>query len=332
MTAATDTTAVERIRRSARRVPVDAILVLGFLPIANLVLGASVGRLPRLLVGLPLLFVLPGYAISTVLFPRRAPPGSGSIATRVADRRGALSPGGRAALSFGTSLSLLAPLGLGLAASGLGLSLGSVFGALSLVVVVGAIGGAVRRARVPDAERFTLPFGAWADAITDASPGRLAVDLVLVVAVVLALSTLGAALFGATTAEAGTQLALLSADETGEPVAADPPEAVVRGQPIPLVVGVTNNEGREHTYTVVAELERVREREGDPTVVQSRELRQFVIPVAANETVREPHTIAPPLAGEDLRLTYHLYIGPAPDDPSRENAYRTVHVWIDVRP
>lgn len=38
------------------------------------------------------------------------------------------------------------------------------------------------------------------------------------------------------------------------------------------------------------------------------------------------------LTGDDLRLVFLLYDGPVPDTPTRENAYRSVHLWVDVQP
>lgn len=332
MTTATDTSAVDRVVRSVRRVPGDAILLVAGLLVVDLVVASAVGGAVRVLVGLPLLFFLPGYALLTVLFPRQARTPAASLSTRVADRRGALSLGERAALSFGTSLVLLAPLGVLLSASGIGLGRGPVVAALSLVVLVGAVGGAVRRVQLPSDERYALPYASWLDAVAGTSPGGFAANLTVAVAVLLALSALTIGLFPPGSAEAGTQLSLLEADGTGGYTTADPPAAVARGASVPLVVGITNDEGREHTYTVVAELQRVRDGEAGQTVVQRRELRRLEIPVGAGETVREPHTVSPTLAGEDLRLTYHLYVGQAPEDPSRETAYRTVHVWFAVRP
>lgn len=332
MTAATDTSTIDRFVESIRRVPLDAVLLVAVLAVANLAFASAPGPAVRLLVGLPVLFVLPGYALLTWLFPRRAPPGARSLSARLAGRRGALSPGERLALSFGTSLLLLGPLAVGLSVVGVGLSGGSLFAGLSLIVVVGAVGGAVRRVRVPEAERFTLPLAAWLDAFTGDSAGSLAVNFALAVAILLAVSTLAAGLFGADAAETGTDLSLQSPDGAGGTVAADPPPAVERGQSIPLIVGVDNHEGRHHTYTVVAELQRLRDDGSTSTIVQSRRVQHLVLPVEAGETVRERHTVEPSLAGENLRLTYYLYIGPAPDDPTRENAYRTVHVWLDVEP
>ena len=36
------------------------------------------------------------------------------------------------------------------------------------------------------------------------------------------------------------------------------------------------------------------------------------------------------MAGENLRLTFLLYRGQAPQDTTVENAYRELHLWVNV--
>jgi uncharacterized membrane protein len=40
--------------------------------------------------------------------------------------------------------------------------------------------------------------------------------------------------------------------------------------------------------------------------------------------------VTPTLTGQRLRLAYLLYRGSPPPDPTVENAYREVHLWINV--
>lgn len=335
MTAATDTTTRDRVVRSIRRVPVDGVAALGGLLLADVVLLSTTSEMARLLVGLPLLFFLPGYALLTALFPRGAATDAPLRARIRAGREPVLSLGERAALSFGTSLALLPPLALLLAATGLGVTSPAVFVSLTLVTGLGLLVGIARRLRLPESERYTLPLGRWSDALsgaTDAAPGTLAVNAALVVAVLVSLSALTGALLAPRATGAGTEFTVLTENESGEYVASGYPSSVSTGEEVPLVVGVTNHDHREHTYVIVAELERVETTDGETSVVESQELRRLVVTAGANETIYEPHTVEPALAGDDLRLTYHLYRGQAPDDADHESADRTLHVWVDVTP
>ncbi|WP_415087806.1 DUF1616 domain-containing protein [Natronomonas sp.] len=41
-------------------------------------------------------------------------------------------------------------------------------------------------------------------------------------------------------------------------------------------------------------------------------------------------TVSDELTGTDLRLSFLLYDGDVPAQPTRENAYRNLHLWISV--
>jgi uncharacterized membrane protein len=65
-------------------------------------------------------------------------------------------------------------------------------------------------------------------------------------------------------------------------------------------------------------------------VLEQAELQRFSQRVGANETWHRNHTVTPTLEGERLRLVYLLYMGAPPDTPTTENAYREVHLWVNV--
>jgi uncharacterized membrane protein len=66
------------------------------------------------------------------------------------------------------------------------------------------------------------------------------------------------------------------------------------------------------------------------TVLERERLRQFRPRVTHNGTWHRPHTVTPTLTGERLRLTYLLYRGESPATPTVGNAYREVHLWVNV--
>lgn len=47
-------------------------------------------------------------------------------------------------------------------------------------------------------------------------------------------------------------------------------------------------------------------------------------------SVTERLTVTPSIQGDDVRLTILLYADSVPENPSRDTAYRSVHVWMDV--
>ncbi|RDZ95950.1 hypothetical protein DEQ92_21610, partial [Haloferax sp. Atlit-6N] len=66
------------------------------------------------------------------------------------------------------------------------------------------------------------------------------------------------------------------------------------------------------------------------TVLQREQLTRFDPTLDANETWHQPHTVRPTLTGERLRLTYLLYRGSPPQQPSVDSAYRETHLWLNV--
>jgi uncharacterized membrane protein len=84
------------------------------------------------------------------------------------------------------------------------------------------------------------------------------------------------------------------------------------------------------TYTVVVQLQEVEVANNSTTVLDRTELDRFETTVPHNETHHQRHTLRPTRSGENLRVQYLLYMGEPPDDPTGENAYRELHVWMDV--
>jgi uncharacterized membrane protein len=124
-----------------------------------------------------------------------------------------------------------------------------------------------------------------------------------------------------------TELYLLSENESGEYVPRGYPETLGSERNESLALGVDNREGRPVTYTALVRLEGFESNEtGEPASV--RRLRRFSVTLADGETERIEHSLGPDLADRDYRLTYLLYVGEPPADPSIGNAYREVHLWV----
>ena len=179
-------TTIERYDSGAsglRGLPGDLLVLVLYTAVAGGLIGV-VGDLPtvvRAVLGLPLLLVVPGYALVAALFPGRP--------SRTADRSSSLSRlsqrydsarsiqergvrwGERLALSFGLSLFIAPLLALALDLSATLLGTGSpyrtrpIVGIVVVFSLVFAIAGIVRRLRLPRSERFSVPVGYWIDEI-----------------------------------------------------------------------------------------------------------------------------------------------------------------------
>jgi uncharacterized membrane protein len=282
----------------------------------------------RTVLGLPLLFFLPGYALSTVVFPREPESEASLFGSQGIDGIE------RAALSLGLSVALLPVVGLTLALYDAIYDPVSIVVALSTVVVVGMVLGTVRRIRLPTRKQFRVPFRTWGNDLYGAlfKSGVIGgvLTLLLIVSVVAATGGLVYAVAVPGVSESYTTLMLLSEDDSGELVASDYPTEFTIGETRELTVVVENHESSDVEYTVVAELQRVRTDDGDVTVLETEELGRERATVADGETHRWEHAVSPTLQGEGLRLTYLLYEGDAPENPTTVSAEEHTYLWVNV--
>ncbi|PSP99632.1 hypothetical protein BRC94_06910 [Halobacteriales archaeon QS_5_70_17] len=366
--------------RQVRRLPADLAAVVALTLLTNLFVLAPVLRETpvRIVLGLAFVLFVPGYAFIAALFPEE---GTGPVAADDPESdtdstaEDSLGPGPgpgpgpdsedpaveergidgieRVALSFGTSIAIVPLIGLVLNFTPFGIRLVPILASVSLFTLACVAAGARRRWDLPAEERLAVPFREWyagarAELLEPDSRGDAILNVLLVVSVLLAVSSVGYAVLVPSQGEQFTELYLLTENESGDLVADDYPTEFERGEPRSLYVGVGNHEGESVNYTLVVELQRVdvqyyengsrvsNATNGtnvtnvtvDPR--ETEELRRFSPTVADNETWRMNHTVEPTLAGERLRLVYLLYKGDPPADPTVDNAYREVHLWVNV--
>lgn len=312
----------------------DLLLIVGYAAVMDVALinGGLDGPL-RAFLGLPLLAFAPGYGLLAGLFPRQysALPGERSFAEV---GRGALSAFERATFSFGVSVALLPPLALTLELLGVGFGSTTVVAALSVFLFAMVVFALIRRLRVPESERFTASALDWWTRLstTVSFDSRLdaVLTVVLVVAALLATSAVGVGIVAPSDGETFTNVALLTEDATGNLTTANSAPNLTVGEPQPYVVAVENHEDRSIEYTLVGEIQRVDRTDGSIGVAQEREFFRRSSSLASNESWHTNTSVTPRTTGDDLRITYLLYRGDPPTNPNQANAYRYVHVWIDV--
>lgn len=307
----------------------DVIAALGFTALADVVFVVltNVGPFIRALFGLPLLFVLPGYALVSALFPRRnrqfqfanhqVPFDVPSISERLA-------------FGFGASITLI-PLFTLLLWYTVGISDASLTLALSAFVAVGLLTASVRRHRLSAGERFRVFPSRWLKQQlggTDTIDATLSVAVVVVA--VVALSSLGYALVSPIDGDQYTNVVLLTENESGDYVTGGYPTTVPVNQSQPLVLGIQNREQQMVNYTVVVQLQRVRSNGTSLTVLERSELRRLSVTAPANQTRYVEHRVRPDIVGDNLRLTYLVYRQDAPKSVSAATAGRPTYVWLNV--
>lgn len=318
-----------------------AVVAAALLTVAPAFLPGEQGiwEVLRVPLGFALVFFLPGYAIAAALYPGRgsggrlpAPPGEGEAA-----RWSRLTALERLVLSVGLSVVTVPLVGLVWNFSPDGIDAQRILGSLVALVAVVAVVAAFRRFRLDAELRFRVPVGRLAadlrSGLVGATDRRTGLNVALAFLVVFAVVGVGAAVALPKDGEQYTELYLLTEDpDTGNLTATGYPDNLTVGEPRDVYVGVGNREAATTTYTVVVELQRLGTVDGERTVVEEATLDRFETTVPRGERAQVRRTIAPgpALTGEDLRLTFLLYRGTPPDDPTVSNAYRQVHVWVDV--
>lgn len=324
------------VRQGSKRVvahtPIDLVGLTGFVVVAAALLAVIDVSSPivRATVGFPLLFLAPGYATVSLLFPRDAPARE-SADGGVIGQTLHVSDVERAALAFGLSVGLVPLLGLAIAAVAGTFTTTTVVTAVSAYALVGTWAASIRRIRVPRDERYQFglvaKLGAVRDAIVDTdSTTHTAVNVVLVVSVLLALSSVGYAFAAPQQGETYTELRLLTEDDSGDLVAADYPDAVESGESVPLTIGVENREGEEMTYTAVVQEQWLT----DGEVIERTEHDRIDYRLGQGETGHSQPEITPEADSGEVRIAVLLYAGEVPEDPTTDNAYRYGYVWTEI--
>ncbi len=205
-------------------------------------------------------------------------------------------------------------------------------GGLTLLLTVLAV---LRRRSVPPSKRFAVPFQEWLRSARSSpfgtgSRSELALNVVLAVSVLVAASGVVYALATPRQGAAHTEMYLLTENESGDLVADGYPQEFTTGEEEPFYLGISNHEHETVQYTVVVQLQRTDPGAGELQVVERNELGRFDVTLVDGETWRDRRVFQPQTTGNNLRLTYLLYRGEAPETATRANAYRTVDLKIDV--
>ena len=282
-----------------------------------LVVGLTTAGVARAVFGLVLVMFLPGYAVVTALFP--GAPGDQWVVRRLA-------------LPFGVSLALLPVLGLTFSGLGVPFSPVTVLGTTAAITVLGLLVAGRRRRHLTEAQRGNFVLRQWAGradrTLLDRPTTELLVNALTLVAVVTAMAGL---VFAVTVPAPDPQYArfsVLTENESGELVADGYPTEFTAGEGRNVVLEIANQGPDRRSYTVVVQLQRFDE-STDRVTARSRVLT-LTQSVSAGETWNRPVTVTPDMTGREMRLTFLLYPGDAPGNPTVESADEHLFLWVNV--
>lgn len=293
--------------------------------------GPAVLPTATLLLVVLFVFLLPGYAVVSALEPRgprEEHPGERDQYASTINLEGGMALPERLVLAAGVSVGVATATGFALYATGVGIEPEPASAVLTAVTLTGCVVAAVRRHRLDADSRFD-----GADVVRSLAPVRglfvrrstvdLAITSLIVVSVVVAVA---GATFVAVSVDGGqsyTELYVLSANETGEPVAAEYTADEDGVQT--LLVEVANQEGQAMNYTLVVQRQRV----DGGVISQSEERERVRIDLPPDGEWSTEYQVSQDGTPAGERLVFLLYEDSPPDDPDRQTAYRAVHVWVD---
>jgi len=269
---------------------------------AGTVAGGSTGSLAAALAVLPLVAVLPGYAVVACLAPVDRSVPRPLVVVPVA------------------SLSLATLVTVGLRVAPVDVTAGALAVSLAFVTVALAAVAGVRRRRGTAGRPVD-----WSAAGRSADGRDVPVAFLAVTALVLVVAVAYVGVLAPPTETFSTlSVSPADGDVTIESLALDP------GEETALDVAVENQEGERVAYTLVAQVEVVRTAGNETTILGTQSSERFETTLADGERWTTTHAVSPePVPGRQ-RVAYYLYRGSAPSDPGEDTAYRTAVVWEPV--
>lgn len=286
--------------------------------------------------GFALVFLLPGYAVVAAFHP--TPCFETADAPDGPRRAGPSGPTAleRLVVAIGLSVMIVPLTALVWNFTPFGIAAPQVLGSLLAVVLLGVAVAAYRRVERPPADRFRLPLerlSVLRSALDGEATRDTTVSIAVALLVLVSIVAVSTAIAVPQNGESYTELSLLTEDPDSGALTADGyPTTLAAAEPREVHVGIGNHEAEPITYTVVVELQRLETDGGERVVTEETELDRFRRTVDPGQRVRTLRTVRAGSAftGRGLRLAFLLYPGDPPPDPGVDNAYREVHLWVDV--
>jgi len=267
-------------RESRHQLRVRSVADLILLDLLVLLLAFAIFLFPsnvvRIILGIPVVFLFPGYALIAALYPRK----EGMELVQ------------RLALSLGLSIAIVSLIGLALNYTSWGIAVESTLPSITAFILVMSVVAWLRRRRSPSLERSDGESGprilGWRGSTWDKC---LSVLLVMSV-----MGTLAMASYAITKPKAGqrfTEFYVLGVDDT----ASNYPKELVVGQESEVTVGIVNQEHERVVYRLVVALNDIADGDVGPIVLEH------------NEKWEQPVLFTPQRSGVNQKLEFLLYKG-----------------------
>lgn len=245
----------------------------------------------RVVLGLPFLLFFPGYVLLAALFPRTR---EMEIAERLA-------------LSFGMSIVVVPLMGLALNYTPWGITVQTtLFSVAAFILVLSGV-AMWRRRGISEADRFMVNINLR----LSGTVGDRALTIILAVAMLGALGTLGFAIAKPKVGEKFTEFYILGS--SGK--AADYPRELKLNETGTVIVGIINRQQAAMTYRVEVQIDGIKVNGLGPVVLENDGKWENTV------------SFTPYKTGVDQRVDFLLY----GDGANQAAPMQSLHLWINVK-
>jgi len=280
-----------------RNYHLDIILVaaITLLTVAFVLIPPLNKTFVRTILGILLVLFIPGYTLIAALFPKW----------------GDLDGIERAALSFGLSIAVTPLIGLALNYTPWGIRLDPILISLTIFTLAMCAIAFLRRSKLPDEERFFVPFGQFAKGIKGSFKGESKTErilsIILIISIILAISTTAYIIVKPKQGEKFTEFYILGANGT----ASNYPTNLTTGQNGSMTIGVVNHEYTTQDYLLVVKI--------NGTILKNQTMT-----LTNGQKMEIPYTFTAGSTGQK-KLELLLY-----KLPNNQTEYRSLHLWMNI--
>lgn len=283
-------------KRSSVALDLLIILLITFLTIISIYVPIISETPLREISGLLFVLFIPGYVLTSALFPRKKD----------------LENIERIALSFGLSLAISPLIGLALNYTPFGIKLTPIVVALTGFTLIMLIIAYMQRRKVAEEDRFQPNFSSYLYSLKKSFDKESKMDkvlsIVLILTLVLAIATTAYIIVKPKEGEKFTEFYILGPDGK----ASDYPTNLTLGQTGKIFVGVVNHEYSTVNYEVVVKL-------------QGKILSSEKLTLKNNQKWEKAVAFTPDQSGSKQKLEFILY-----KLPDNTKPYRSLHLWVNV--
>jgi len=264
------------------------IITLITLPVVELTQGVA-----RIILGVIVLLLFPGYTLTTALFPAKK------------NLRGIE----RAGLTFVLSFALVALTGLALNYTPWGIRLDPIVISMNILIVLLSGISIMRRWRLPEDERFVLRVNLRFPKRTGLRPFDRGLYIALVIVVIGALSTLGYVIARPKTQENFTNFYMLGLKGMME----NYPSAITLNEQADITLAIENHENQPAIYAI-------------NIIFDGQEIQTIgPLTLADKEKWSSSVSLKPSRIGDNQQVEFFLY-----KDGGKES-YLNLRLWLDVK-